>query len=241
MAVGITGGLGLVQAGVGFFKSKKAQSQIQNLQTPNYKPNQAISDYYQQALQKANTSPYASNFYQQAQKTEGRNLATGIGALQDRRSAVGNIGALVQGSDDAQQRAGVQAEGLQRQAFGQLGNAVNMQSADYQRQFEYNKEAPYEKQLQLDQAKAVAGSQMENAGFQNAFGALGSASQIGMLKNLYGGGKTTQAAPTVNGYSQNNQGLQYTGGSDILHPVASPGGGLGYINPNSYGNFGIGQ
>lgn len=186
LAVGITGGLGLVQAGIGLFKSHKAQNQIQNLRTPSYAPNQAISDYYQQALQKANTSPYASNFYQQAEKQADRGVATGIGALQDRRSAVGNIGAIVQGGQDSLQKAGVQAEGLGRQAFGQLGNAVNMQSADYQRQFEYNKEAPYEKQLQLDQAKAVAGSQMENAGFQNAFGALGSYSQFNQNKKIYG-------------------------------------------------------
>ena len=225
VAVGVTVGAGLVEAGIGAIKAHKAQKALQNLRTPTYKPNQAISDYYQQALQRANTSPYASTFYQQAGKTSGRNLATGINALQDRHSA-GMVGALVQGNDDAMQRAGVQAEGLQRQAFGQLGQAVNMQNADYQRQFQHNQQAPYEKQLQIDQAKAIAGTQMENAGFSNAFSGLGSASQFGMAKSLYGGGGTFGASSVM----QSSPGI---GGG------YNPGGGLGYgyFNPNSFSSF----
>lgn len=218
-AVGITAGLGVGQAVLGGIKASKAQKGLENLRTPTYSPNKAISDYYQTALQRANASPYASNFYQQAEKNSGRNLATGIGALQDRRSA-GNVGALVQGQDDAMQRAGVQAEGLQRQAFGQLGQATNMQNADYQRQFEQNQEAPYEKQASIYQGKAIAGSQMENAGFQNAFGGLGSASQFGLLKNLYGGGGTGGSpSATAGGYG---------GGSAGTY---NPG-----LGPNSLGN-----
>lgn len=116
------------------------------------------------------------------------------------------------------QRAGVQAEGLQRQAFGQLGQAVNMQSGDYQRQFEQNQEAPYEKQMQIDQAKAIAGSQMENAGLSSMSSGLGSASQFNMYKKLFGGGGTNGIQP----------------------PVGSYGSTAGYYNPGS-GSGGLGS
>lgn len=217
VAVGVTVGAGLVEYGVGAIKAHKAQKALEKTQTPVYKPNQAISDYYQSALQRANTSPYASSFYQQAEKQSGRSLATGIGALQDRHSS-NMVGALVQGNNDSMQRAGVQAEGLQRQAFGQLGQAVNMQSGDYQRQFEQNQEAPYEKQMQIDQAKAIAGSQMENAGLSSMSSGLGSASQFNMYKKLFGGGGTNGIQP----------------------PVGSYGSTAGYYNPGS-GSGGLGS
>jgi hypothetical protein len=114
-------------------------------------------------------------------------------------------------------RAGVQAEGLQRQAFGQLGNAVGMQQGDYQRQFQYNQEAPYEKQAGIYQAKAIAGSQMENAGLSSATGALGGASQVGMLKQLYG--QTT-------GLGQQQQ-QQTGGGGNMGAGLYNPGIGTG--------------
>lgn len=236
VGVGVTAGVGLIQAGIGMFKSHKAQNAIQKMQVPHYAPNQAISDYYQQALQRANANPYESNFYQEAQKMAGRSLATGVSSLQDRHSA-GMVGALVQGNNDAMQRAGVGAEGLQRQAFGQLGGAVNMQNADYQRQFEQNQQAPYEKQLQLEQAKAIGGAQIENAGFSNMFGGLGSLSQFGMLKQLYGVGATNKSGSNTPMGLSEGTGLAYTGGSDVAHPVNSPAAGIGYINPNAYSNI----
>jgi len=211
LASGITVGLGATEAIIGGIKAGKAHSALEKLQTPVYTPNQAIANYYQEALNRYNTSPYQSNFYQQAQKTAGRNLATGIGALQDRHSA-GNIGALVQGSDDQLQRAGVQAEGMQRQAFGQLGQAANMQANDERTAFGYNKEAPYEKQLGIDQAKAIAGSQQENAGIQSITGGLGGYNQMNLYKQLLG----------------NSGGASNRGG--VYQPPQQ--GGLGYqLNP----------
>jgi len=53
-----------------------------------------------------------------AEKNAGRGLATGISALQDRRST-GNVAGLVEGEQDSLGKAGVQAEGLQRQAMSQ--------------------------------------------------------------------------------------------------------------------------
>jgi len=236
VAVGVTAGIGVTQAVIGGINAGKAHRQMERLQTPSYAPNKAISDYYQEALNRYSQSPYQSNFYEQAQKQAGRNLATGIGALQDRHST-GNIGALVQGSDDQLQRAGVQAEGLQRQAFGQLGQAANMQNADYQRQFQYNKEAPYEKAMGIAQAKAVAGSQMENAGFANISGGLGSYGQMQQYKTLFGGGGNTGGGNSTNAFAANKGQAYAPDIADTAGIYNSPAGGIGYIDPNSYSRF----
>lgn len=225
IAAGVTVGLGATQAIIGGIKAGKAHREIENLKTPVYSPNQAISSYYQTALNRYNTSPYQSNFYEQAQKMGQRNLATGIGALTDRHSA-GNIGALVQGSDDQLQKAGVQAEGMQRQDFGQLGQAANMKVQDDRQAFEVNQMMPYEKQLSVLQGKAIGGSQMENAGFSNATGALGGVSQMNQYKKLLGtgnGGGGQGGAAAVNGLGSNTSGYY------------NPGiGGLGGVYDNQF-------
>src|ERR1700743_2823975 len=100
--------LGAGQLIGGLIGRGRNERNLNNLQNPTYTPNKAISDYYTMALNRATANPYDSNFYEQAQKQAGRGLATGIGALQDRRSAIGGIGALVEGSQDALQKAGVQ-------------------------------------------------------------------------------------------------------------------------------------
>jgi hypothetical protein len=217
VAVGVTAGVGITQAVIGGIKASKAHREMENLKTPTYAPNQAISSYYQDALNRYNQSPYQSNFYEQAQKAAGQTLSTGIGALQGRHSG-SEVGALVQGSDNQMQKAGVQAEGLQRGAFGQLGQAAGMQNADYQRQFGYNQEAPYEKDFGIAQGKAIAGSQMENSGFSNISGGLGSFSQLNQYKNLLGGGGSTGS--TGGGGGGTNA---FASGSSIPMYNAQPG------------------
>lgn len=245
IAAGVTVGLGATQAIIGGIRAGKAHREMENLKTPTYAANKPISDYYQSALNRYNTSPYQSNFYEQAQKMGERNLATGIGAMEDRHA--GNIGALVQGSDDQLQKAGVQAEGMQRQDFGQLGQAANMKASDDRTAFQYNQVAPYEKALGIAQGKAVAGSQMENAGFQNISGGLGSygmAKMFGGGGNSSGGGQIGAAGGLSAGgmgstaqFSGNNTGLASVGGQ-----VYQTGSNTDMImNPGGYGNFGLGQ
>lgn len=205
---------------------------MENLKTPTYQGSQPLSNYYQEALNRYNQSPYQSNFYEQAQKAAGRNLETGISTLQDRHSA-GNVGALVQGNDDQMQKAGVQAEGLQRQAFGQLGTAANAETGDIRQKFQYNQEAPYEKAFGIAQGKAIAGSQMENAGFSNISGGLGSFGQLQQYKTLFGGGGTGGGGNSTNAFATNSgpsyaqtPGLADTTGGGYT----SPAGGIGSIS-----------
>ena len=221
------GAVGLGTAIYGGIKASKARKALEKQKTPVYTPSKAISDYYQTALNRFNTNPYQSNFYQQAQKQADRGLATGIGALQDRHSA-GNIGALVQGNDDAMQRAGVQAEGLQSKNFGQLGQAASALTGEQHQAFDTNEMLPYEQKRALYEAQAIGGTQTENAGISTMGSAFNMYNSGQQAKGLSGGGGGLGRGA----YSSGGTGLAYTGGADINHQVGGPQ--MGYIDPNSY-------
>lgn len=170
---------GLVQSIFGGNKEKKALNALESLQTPKYTANKGILDYYNTAMQRYNVNPYQSQEYQYGQTAANRNLAAGVGALQDRRSAVGGISRLTAGANDAALRNGIAAEQEQNQRFGQLGSATGMKAQDDMTRFQYNEVAPYEKQYNLLSAKAGSGANLANAGLQNIFGGLSSASMLG--------------------------------------------------------------
>lgn len=168
VATGVSVGFGAYQAISGGIKSHNAQKAIEKLQSPTYSPNKAIADYYQDAKTRAEAGPYNSAFYQMAEKNAGRGLATGISTLQDRRST-GNVAGLVQGEEDQLQKAGVQAENIQRQNFGQYGQATSMKAADDKYAFDINKEAPFERKYGLLAAKAGGANKTANAGISNIY------------------------------------------------------------------------
>lgn len=176
---GVIGGL---QSIIGGGKARKAQRQLEGM-IENYKPNQSIMDYYSKALNKYNANPYQSAMYNQQQRTAGRNLATGINSLQDRRSALAGVGSLVQGSNDASLRAAAAAEQDQAQDLAQLGQATGMKSAEDKYKFE----AKYN----LLSQKAGAANQTANAGIQNLYGGLGTLADMSMIKKMYGDKKTS--------------------------------------------------
>jgi hypothetical protein len=231
-------GVGAVSLGTAIWggaRAHSAQKKLENQQPPKYTPNQAISNYYQEALERANTNPYASAFYQNAQRVAGQNQAAAISNLQDRRAGVGGIGAIMQGTDNSIQKAGSTAEGLQRQDFGMLGHAAQMQAGEGRQAFDINSMLPYDQNRELYEAQAVGGNQMENAGIQNIGGAANSYNNSQMYKNMFGGqqnggGQIGGSQSMVNGipqFSGNNTGLTNTGG------VGSQGN-YGYLlNPNS--------
>lgn len=182
---------GLVQSIFGGSRARRAERALERLQTPTYEKSKAIGDYYSKALQRYNINPYQSNMYNQQQRNIQRGMAAGINALQDRRSAIGGISKLVQSQNDASLNAAAAAEGQQAQAFGQLGQASQMQQGEDRMAFQVNKMMPYEKQLSLLGQKAAGGNQMMNAGIQNLFGGVSSLGQMKFddyLSNKYFGG-----------------------------------------------------
>jgi hypothetical protein len=180
----ISAGLSAVQTGVGIFQSisgivrgRKAERGLERM-VNNYKPNQSIKDYYSKALQRYNVNPYSSAMYRMQNQQAQRGLATGIGALQDRRSALAGVSSLVQGYNDSNLKAAAGAEAQQGQALSQLGQATQMNAAEDKYKFEnkYN----------LLAMKAAGGNQQANAGLSNVMGGLSSAAQLNQLGS--GGG-----------------------------------------------------
>ena len=64
------------------------------------------------------------------------------------------------------QSLGAQAEGQRNQRFNQFGNATQIKSGEYQREFDFNKMTPYNRKLQLEQMKGAAAGEQFNAGLQ---------------------------------------------------------------------------
>lgn len=170
VAVGI-GGASLIEGGIqaisGASKAKQARNAIKNQATPQYAPNKAVNDYYQTALNRYNAGPYNSAQYLTGKKAADTGLATGIAGLQDRRSGVGNIGALTGGYSNSLQKLGAQAEQTQRQNFAQLGQASNAQLNDSRFAYQQNQVAPYQKNLQLDYAQLGGANSLISSGLTN--------------------------------------------------------------------------
>jgi len=162
-------GGGLIQGIFGGGARRKAQKELEGM-VNNYQPNASIMDYYNKALSKYSSNPYTSQFYQNQQNQIQRNLATGVSALQDRRSALAGIGKSVQIANDATARAGANAEQQQRQDLGILGAATGMKAGEDRRKFDmkYN----------LTAQKAGQSATTENMGYKNIFGGLSNLSMI---------------------------------------------------------------
>jgi hypothetical protein len=196
--------IGLVSAGVGAAtaggmaiganqrrKSRERELDQFAKQSPLYTPSKSIQEYYQQALNRYNENPYQSQQYQLGAMNAQRATAQGIGALQDRRSAIGGIGRLALGQNTAMQNLGAQAEAQRNQRFGQLGGASQMQAAEQAKAFDINKMTPYNRQFGLKQMKSAAANEEYAKNVSSTFNALGNMASIGMMS-----GQTAGVPPT---------------------------------------------
>jgi len=173
-------GLGATQMITSNKQQRRAQEALerQAQNSPLYKPDKSIDAYYQEAMNRYRENPYQSQQYQIGAQNIRRASAQGISALQDRRSAIGGIGRLQASQMRAMQNLGAQAEASKQQRLGQFGQATQLKSADYQRQFDINQMTPYNRQLQLEQLKAQAAGERYNAGMQMVGQGLSSAGTI---------------------------------------------------------------
>lgn len=174
-ATAIAGGSALAGVGMGAAqmassnkKQKRAQAELerQAANSPLRKESKSLNDYYQEALNRYQESPYQSAAYQQAMQNARRTTASGLSALQDRRGAIGGvtrIGVLERG---ASQGAVAQAEQMKAQRFSELGRATQMKKANEDELFDINVMTPYQRKLQLEQMKGAAAGERYNAGMQ---------------------------------------------------------------------------
>lgn len=188
-AIGITSAA--LSAGAGAFTAIKAGRQQKNAQaelerqaanSPLRKESKSLNDYYQQALNRYRESPYQSAAYQQAMQNARRTTASGLGALQDRRSAIGGISRLGGLESGASQRAVAQGEQMQAQRFSELSRATQMKKRDEDELFDINVMTPYQRRLQLGQMKAAAAGERYNAGLQMIGQGLSGAGMVAASK-----------------------------------------------------------
>jgi hypothetical protein len=198
-------------------KSRERELDDYAKQSPLYQGSKPISEYYQQAMNRYNESPYQSQQYQVGAMNARRATAQGLGALQDRRSAIGGISRLEAGQNAAMQNLGAQAEAEKNQRFGQLGGATQMKNADLMQQFDINKMTPYNRQFGLKQMKSAAANAEYSQDVSNTYNALGNMASVGMMA-----GKNPASIP---GQPQNKiTGLQ------AIEPYKKNLGGGDYTN-----------
>jgi hypothetical protein len=202
-SLGTAATIGLIAAGTGAAASgamalgsnqrrKRRERELDEYakQSPLYQGSKPISEYYQAAMNRFNENPYQSQQYQVGARNIQRATAQGLGALQDRRSALGGIARLAQGQADALTNLGVSAEAQRNVRFGQLGGATQMKNRDLMQQFQINKMDPYQRQLQLKQLKSQAANQEYAQDVSNTIGSLSNAASIGLSagSGMGGGG-----------------------------------------------------
>lgn len=250
LAIGaVTAGAGALAGGIsaiGSNKRRKARERELDeyaQQSPLYGGSKPISEYYQQALNRYNESPYQSLQYQIGQKNIQRATAQGLGALQDRRSGIGGISRLAAGQNDAMQNLGAQAEAQRNARFSQLGGATQMKNADLMQQFDINKQTPYNRIFGLKQLKSQAANEEYAQDKQNTFNSLSNLASVGTMASGSGGkggGGTSASSVNTNPYSKmavnpNEFGTNFIdySTSQSANPSAF---GTSYMDFNKYSN-----
>jgi hypothetical protein len=183
---GIQAGAGIVQGIIGGIGARKARRALENLPTPTYSPVKSITDYYNEAQNRYQESPYQSNLYKMQAQNIQRGTNQGMAMLQDRRSGQAGVSGLIQSQNDALLKAGVAAEQQKDQRFNQYGAAAGAMGAEQRKAWEVNQMMPYQKRHDILSQKAAGYSQLMNAGLQNAFGGL----QTGVMakSGMFGSG-----------------------------------------------------
>ena len=184
-------GVGLAQSIIGGIKAKKAQRELEGLQTPKYNQSGSIMDYYNQALSRYGVAPTESALYKRNMNNINRGVATGISSLNDRRSGQAGVSSILRAANDATLNTEVAAENERDQRFNTLGAATGMKANEEMKDFQYNQLAPYEKKYNLLALKAGANNQTANTGISNIFNSLQSMTNMDMLKKMYAGDSGT--------------------------------------------------
>jgi hypothetical protein len=238
-------GAAAIQIGTGIYqtvssgKNKRAKELEQFAQqSPLYKGSKSIDDYYQQALNRYKENPYQSQQYQLGAMNAQRATAQGLGALQDRRSAIGGISRLALGQNAAMQNLGAQAEAQRNARFGQLGGATQMKTAEDYKKFDINQMTPYNRMLQLKQWKAQAAADQYNAGMQSIAGGSSNLASSAIAKGGAGLGakaapSTASANPTLEQFTANRDSIDLSGMG--LKPTAVSEPYFGANSGNLYG------
>lgn len=193
---GIATAIAATQLAYGIYKDVKgAQNQsdaqkameAQAKNSPLWKPDKSVNDYYQAELNRFFENPTQSAQSQLAQLNANTSAAQGINEFQNRRSAIGGVDRILRNRNFALQQAAGNAFNDQNQKAALAGQATQMKNAENQYGFDINQMTPYNRQFGLSQLQASAGGQMANAGMQTAANALNN------IGSIYSANAKTQA------------------------------------------------
>lgn len=170
---------GAIQGYIGTRRANRAEKGLENLATPQAQANSSLNNY----MASANANPYDSAMFKMQQQNIARN---GVGALrnaQDRGDALGVVGNIVRGQNDATLKNAATAEQVQD---SKLRAATGLKIQEDNRLFDINKMLPYQKKYMLLAQKAAGGNAMANAGWRNLFGGAQTAGMdLGQDKQNY--------------------------------------------------------
>lgn len=138
-------------------KAKKAEKGLEESlkNTPQYKPNQSILDYYQTALNKYNVNPSDTREYKLAQQGIKQGTVQGLRYLQDRRSGLAGVPSLIAGQNNALLKAAVTAEQRKDMELSRVGQAASMKAGEQSKAFQQNEMYPFEAKYNLLATKAA--------------------------------------------------------------------------------------
>jgi len=223
---GIYGGLQAVNASKNASDYQKKMEKLA-ANSPLAKRNPLIDNYAQEAANRYNENPYQSAFYQMAAQNARRATASGLNALNDRRSAIGGMPKLGIVENNALANAGVQAENYKERQFANMGRAAQMQDAQNKYLFDVNEMTPFNRKFGLTQMASQHANDQYNAGLQMA------AQGIGNAASLYN-------AKQSNDLSKQGLDLQrdYYSGKLGSTDSANSGFNLG-VNPQTRMNYGV--
>jgi hypothetical protein len=182
----LSAGYGIYQGITNQNKADKAQSRLEKLaaNSPIYKPDKSIHDYYQQALNRYNENPFQSAGYAESLKQANRTAANILKAGQSRGAAIGMAPKIDQLIQDQKDRAIANAIQNKNTQFSQLGGATNMQGNQTAKAFDINQLTPYKTRMGLNEMEMSAANEQAGAGYQNAVAGIGNIAAIG-AKGLY--------------------------------------------------------
>ena len=183
LGAAIGGVTSLVNMGLGLWQGAKANNLQKNLK----RPEQVVQDEYVQNSRAADSmarTGMSQEQYNAGQIGIGRNMSSGIRALNNRSNPINGINSLVRASNDASNNLNIQDANMRQR---------NMLNAQYQRSilggqkqaaWNWNSRDNYGEQLARIQA--LRGSSMQNVG-----NGLNSAANLGMIMTqgqMLGGG-----------------------------------------------------
>lgn len=206
ISVGVGAATGIAQIAAAGKRKKERALEAQAANIPKFAGSPSLDQYYQQALQQANTAAQQSAMYKQGQNLAARNLAQGASLIQTGNIGQGAVSKLVQGANDATMSNLARAEAQKEQRFGRLGQAVGMKSAEDVRKFQINQMQPWEAKYNLLAARAAQAAQQQQAGLQNITGAATTGAYIAALgKGKNKSNRNQQNQPEETGYEYDNR------------------------------------